>query len=266
MVMGKQALKSIHNLINMVVKEAPVQEQFLQDLKMSIEKIDAEKSRMPSKSYKPSSMTCIRNMYFQVTGTIPDNERSNYCLVGICESGSDRHERLQSAISNMRQAGIDCEYIDVAEYVTKNKLDYLEICGKSGLETKLYHKALNISFLCDGIVKYKGKYYILEIKTETIYNWQKRNGVAEEHLNQATTYASCLGINDVLFLYENRDNCDKKTFILPVTEEMKSQLLSKIEECDGYVSRLIPPPKPDNVPKKSCNYCNYKSACRKAGK
>ena len=49
-------------------------------------------------------------------------------------------------------------------------------------------------------------------------------------------------------------------------EEMKAELLSKIEECDGYVGRLIPPPKPDDVPKKSCNYCNYKSACRKAGK
>lgn len=264
--MAKYALKSIHNLINMAVKEAPAEEQFLQDLKASIEKIDAKESRTPSKSYKPSSMACIRNMYFQITGTPQDDERSNYCLVGICESGSDRHERLQQAISNMKQVGIDCEYIDVADYVIKNKLDYLEVMGKSGFETKLYHKSLNISFLCDGIIKYKGKYYILEIKTETIYKWQTRDRVAEEHLNQATTYSACLGIDDVLFLYENRDNCDKKVFILHVTEEMKTRLLGKIEECDGYVSRLIPPPKPEDVPKKSCNYCNYKTACRRAGK
>lgn len=263
--MGKQTLKSIHSLIDMAVKEAPVQDQFLQDLKASIEKMDAKESRMPSKTYKPSSMTCIRNMYFQVTGTLPDEERGNYCLVGICESGTDRHERLQLAVSNMKNIGIDCEYIDVADYVKEHNLDYLEIKGKSGFETKLYHKSLNISFLCDGIIKYKGNYYILEIKTETIYKWQTRDKVADEHLNQATTYAACLGINNVLFLYENRDNCDKKAFILSVTDEMKTELLGKIEECDGYVSRLIIPPKPKDVPKKSCNYCNYKSACRKAG-
>ena len=263
--MAKHSLKSVHSLINMAVQSAPVEQQFLQDLKASIERVDALEARKPSQSYKPSSMQCIRNMYFQVTGEAQDNERSNYCLVGICESGSDRHERIQSAVCRMKETGIDCEYIDVADYVEEHRLDYLEIRGKSGFETKLYHKSLNISFLCDGIIKYKGNYYILEIKTETVYKWQSREGVADEHRDQATTYAACFGIDDVLFLYENRDNCDKKAYILHVTEDMKTEMLGKIEACDGYVSRLIPPPKPEDVPKKVCSYCSYKTACRKAG-
>ena len=70
-----------------------------------------------------------------------------------------------------------------------------------------------------------------------------------------------------MFLYENRDNCDKKAFVLEVTDDMKyDYIISKIEECDRYVKRLIPPPKPEDVSKKTCQYCNYKTSCRKAGK
>jgi CRISPR/Cas system-associated exonuclease Cas4 (RecB family) len=43
------------------------------------------------------------------------------------------------------------------------------------------------------------------------------------------------------------------------------KVLGKIEECDSYVKRLIPPPKPADVTKKICQYCDYKSLCRKAG-
>ena len=265
--MARQSLKNIHRLIEAATTQMPINQQFVADLKASIEKQDSLEARKPSKSYKPSSMTCIRNMYFQVTGTPPAEERSNSCLVGIVQSGSDRHERLQDAVTKMKDFGIECEYVDVAEFVKMRNLDHLEIVKKQGFETKLYHKDLNISFLCDGIIKYKGQYYILEIKTETIYKWQSREGVAEEHIPQGTAYSTCLGIDQVMFVYENRDNCDKKAYVLEVTDDMKYDLIvSKIEECDGYVSRLIPPPKPEDITRKTCQYCNYKAECRKAGK
>ena len=160
--MSKQALKSIHKLINMAVQEAPVEQQFLRDLKASIEMVDAKISRKPSQCYKPSSLKCIRNMYFQVAGVDEDPERGNSCLIGICESGTDRHERIQAAVSNMKEAGMDCEYINVADYIKENGLDHLKIKGQTNFETKLYYPALNLSFLCDCIIKYQGKYYILE--------------------------------------------------------------------------------------------------------
>lgn len=266
-IMARQSLKNVFKLIEAATNEMPINEQFVADLKAAIEKQDSKESRIPSKSYKPSSMACIRNMYFQVTGVTPEQERSNATLIGIVQSGSDRHERLQEAVTKMKDFGIDCEYINVAEYVTEKKLDYLEIVKKQGFETKLYHKDLNISFLCDGIIKYKNQYYILEIKTETIYKWQNRSGVAEEHIPQGTAYATCLGINQIMFLYENRDNCDKKAYLLEVTDDMKYDLIiSKIEECDEHIKKLTPPAIPANITKKTCQYCNYKSECRKVGK
>ncbi len=261
-----RSLKNVMRLIDAATATLPPEKSFVADLTAAIEKADAAGGRTPSKSYKPSSMQCIRNMYFQMTGTERDEERGSACLVGICESGSDRHDRIQSAVSMMKKFNMDCEYIDVEKFIKMRGLDYLNVISKVGHETKLFHTGLKMSFMCDGIIKYKGQYYILEIKTESIYKWQSRTGVAEEHIPQGTAYSVSFGIDQVMFLYENRDNCDKKAFILEVTEEMKyDHVISKIEECDGYVSRLIPPPKPKDVSKKTCNYCSYKGACRKAG-
>lgn len=259
------SLKNLHQLIKAATNELSIEEAFVADLTASIEKIDKSNPKTPSKSYKPSSMQCIRNMFFQLTGETQDEERATSCLIGIGESGTDRHERLQKAIEQMKNNNIDCEYIDVEKYVLENNLTHLEIVKRQGSEVKLRHKSLNITFLCDGIIKYKGNYYILEIKTESVYKYQNRDAVAPEHVTQGTCYSTCLEINKVMFLYENRDNCSKKAFILEVTNDMKQELiLNRIEECDGYVSRLICPPKP-TVSKKICEYCKYKKACKKAG-
>jgi CRISPR/Cas system-associated exonuclease Cas4 (RecB family) len=118
-----------------------------------------------------------------------------------------------------------------------------------------------MSFLCDGIIKYRGHYYILEIKTEASFKFNERKGVDPSHYHQATAYSIAFGINDVLFLYECRDNCSKKAFMLHVTDDMKQELLSYIEECDSYIKKLKVPPIPENVPKKACSYCNYKGRC-----
>lgn len=263
--MAKTKLRNIHRLINEAKNQVPVHESFLADLKVAIERRDSANRRVPSQSYKPSSMKCIRNMYFQIVGAEQDTESTNYCLVGICESGTDRHERIQDAVCHMKEFGIDCEYIDVATYVTENNLTDLEIVSKNGFETKLFNKAYNISFMCDGIIKYKGEYYILEIKTESLYKWQSRSDVADEHISQGTAYSVSFGIDKVIFVYENRDNCDKKSFLLTVTSNMKMELVGKIELCDSYVRDLQVPPKPQDLPKKVCTYCSYKTECKKAG-
>ena len=102
-----QALKNVLNLIDAAVEELPIEKQFLNDLKASIELQDEKNSRKPSKSYKPSSLHCIRNMYFQITGAEVEGDRANSELVGICESGSDRHERIQRAVIHMKDNGMD---------------------------------------------------------------------------------------------------------------------------------------------------------------
>lgn len=262
-----QALKNVLNLVDAATEELPVEKQFLLDLKASIELQDTKNARKPSLSYKPSSLHCIRNMYFQVTGADAEADRATSELVGICESGTDRHERIQNAVIAMKENGIDCEYVNVGEYV-KNKqangelLD-LEVVSQNGNETKLFNHALKMSFLCDGVIKYHGNYYILEIKTETSNKFWDRSDVNPDHILQGTAYCVNLGLDKVVFLYECRDNCAKKTFMLNVSQKMKQDLVGKITECDGYVERLIPPPKPEDLSKKACAYCSYANLCKR---
>lgn len=262
---SRSSLKSVCRLIEQARETIPPEQSFLNDLMRSIE-LDAEKDkRKPSQSYKPSSMNCIRNMYYQVAGIEPEESPMTYCSVGICNSGTDIHVRVQTAVERMKDNGIDCEYIDVADFVESRNLDYLEVLSKSGMETKLFHKDLNMRFMCDGIIRYKKHYYILEIKTETTNKWSRRTGVDPSHYNQGISYSISFDLPEVLFLYIDRDILDMKTYIFKPTDEMKQNLVGLIEECDGYVKRLVCPPKPEDVAKKTCSYCDYRTRCRRDG-
>lgn len=254
--------RGIFKLIDIANDSLPVEQAFLEDLKISIVK-DKVKHK-PSTYYKPSSMVCIRNMYYQRTGTELGASNSTSELEGILESGSDRHERIQQAIINMKKNGFPCEYIDVETFVKSRNLDDIKIVGKNGIETKCLNTKYDISFLTDGIIKYRDHYYVLEIKTETSNKHWRREEPEDNHKTQATAYSLSFGINDVIFLYENRDNCSKKTFLIRVTPEMKMErVVGKIESCEGYVKRGIVPPKCED--KKACQYCNYLNQCRKDG-
>lgn len=263
--MARNSLKNVIRLINRVSQELPPEQEFLSDLKRSIEMRDAKSSRQPSRTYKPSSMNCIRQSYYQVSGVELQRVGANYNLVAICETGTDRHERLQNAIADMKHNGIDCEYIDVAKYVESRALANIEVVEKKGNETKLYHKKLNISFMCDGILRYHGHYYILEIKTEGSNKFWNRKDVDVSHHKQATTYSMALEIDEVLFVYVCRDTLDMKSFIFKVTDDMKTDIISYIETCDEYVKRHETPPIPENVEKKTCEYCSYAELCRMEG-
>lgn len=260
--MARSSLKNVMRLIDVANNELPIEQQFLNDLTVSIEKNAELSEGKPSQTYKPSSMNCPRQMAYQVLGVEPGKAKTSYQLEGICESGTDRHVRIQQAIEKIKDIlNVDCLYIDVADFVKQRELNDLEIVSKSGMETKLYNKKLNMSFMCDGIIRYKSKYFIFEFKTETADKFYRRTDVDESHYNQATAYSINFGINSVLFVYENRNTLDKKAYIRNVTNEMKEELIGKIEYCDSYIKQLKAPPKPEEVSKKVCAYCAYKSKC-----
>ena len=105
----------------------------------------------------------------------------------------------------------------------------------------------------------------MELKTERSYKFSNRKDVDPSHYRQGTAYSIAFNISEVLFVYINRDVLDMKAFMFIPTDDMKQELIGYIDECDGYVKRMITPPKPELVEKKTCSYCQYKSQCRKDG-
>ena len=167
--MGRSSLKSVAKLIDMTNKSDNVEEQFLHDLKTSIEK-STDSDYIPSKTIKPSSFNCTRNAYYQLVGQVPDKDSKTYQLLNICDSGTDRHIRMQKAIAEMHKVlGVDCEYIDVADFIRLRNLEDLEVKGQSGIEYKIYNKKYTMSFMTDGIIRYHGKYYIFEFAIHMLY-------------------------------------------------------------------------------------------------
>ena len=256
--------------LNKLVKSSTTQgnvpeaERFLMELENSIEKTDSNrKSGKSSLAYKPSSMNCVRMMYFYMTEARKDEESFDSSLIGICESGTDRHERIQQAVMDMKENGYDCEYVNVADYINEHNIPNIEVLEQKGYETKLRHTKLNLRFMCDGIIRYRNQYYILEIKTEASFKWQSRLGVDEGHYTQACTYSHTLNIPEVLFIYENRDNCSKKAYIFKPTQDQINELvLDKISNCDTHIAENRVPAIPTTINTKTCRYCEYKTTCK----
>ena len=261
--MARSSLKNVAKLIARANTVVPIEQQFLDDLKRSIELEDMKNARKPSMTYSPSGMGCIRAMYYKRTGVDVEPD-SNYTMVGICESGTDRHERIQNAISKMKDNGFDCEYIDVGDYVKSRGLDlYLDIVDKCGNETKLFDKIRNVSFLCDGIIKYHGRYYIVEFKTESSFKWKDRTGVDPKHYNQAITYSLELQLDSVIFVYINRDIVDYKSYLFSVSESDRERIRVLLDTCEDYVIKKELPPMPEDATDKKCAYCAYKDLCKR---
>ena len=261
--MARSSLKNVAKLIARANTVVPIEQQFLDDLKRSIELEDMKNARKPSMTYSPSGMGCIRAMYYKRTGVDVEPD-SNYTMVGICESGTDRHERIQNAISKMKDNGFDCEYIDVGDYVKSRGLDlYLDIVDKCGNETKLFDKIRNVSFLCDGIIKYHGRYYIVEFKTESSFKWKDRTGVDPKHYNQAITYSLELQLDSVLFVYINRDIVDYKSYLFSVSESDRERIRALLDTCEDYVIKKELPPMPEDATDRKCAYCAYKDLCKR---
>lgn len=259
--MARSSLKNVMKMIDDANNQVSPEKSFLQDLQRSIEMDNKKNPHIPSKTYKPSGMNCMRASYYTITGVEGLQEDMSYSGIGIVSSGSETHERIQKAVAGMKDNDMDCEYVDVGEYVRRRQKLAVEVVSKQGMETKLFHHDLNMSFLCDGIIKYKGKYYILELKTETSNKFWNRDGVDPGHYMQAKAYCTALGLNEVIFVYICRDNSQMKSFLYEVTEDMKQEIRNYVATCDEYIVKKQVPPALDD--KRKCQYCTYKEQCRK---
>lgn len=246
----------------------------------AIEVLDRKGRRMPSRTYKPSSMVCMRQMYYQVTGEKPDESRTDYASVGMADTGTRRHVAIQEAINAMAELGYEWKYLDVEEYLRSKwavgKCLDVQVRGKRGVETSLYHKTLNISFMCDGIVRHipSEQDFLFEFKNQISFKYGHddkdpgavaKSHVDSQHEDQICTYCMALELNQALVLYENRDNCNLECpEVYEVTDEMKQARVDKILECDSYVERQVPPPMHSD--KKPCRWCQYQTACKKHGR
>lgn len=266
--MGRRKLL---NMIDNNNSNLPDNKKFLVDVMSAIERRELANRRKPSQYYKPSSFTCMRNMYFTRVGADTDPSSTEYTMIGMADTGSRRHEAIQETLLEMKELGYDWEYLDVEDYVKhkqeQGKCKSLTITGKRGMETHLIDTTLNVSFMCDGIIRKisTNEYFLFEFKNQTSFKYSNKICVDPAHVNQVTCYCTLLDLDKAFVLYENRDLCQLECpEVFEVTDKMKQELvIDKIMECESYVEKMVAPPKIEDT--KYCRWCPYKTMCRKVG-
>ena len=263
--------KVLVDMIKQAGKETDIAETFLVDLNYAIPKYEELTAKKPSPYFKPSSIRCIRCGVFQVIGVEPTNIDVTANLVGITQGGSAIHENIQRSLVEFPKQNLmqDWKYVNVVDYIADNKLD-LEIVSpcdfdKGIYETKIYSPKYKIRCLLDGVLQYKNKYVILEIKSINSGKFFKMKDVLDKHKAQAISYSMLLGINDILFLYVDRDLYNKKAFLYSPSAKERNDWLDKINYGLDCVKNHKIPARPVEADRDFCTYCNYKKLCSELG-
>lgn len=237
------------------------EDKFIKEYAAAVHR-QAERERQvyPSDYFRPSSMYgCDRMLFFQRIHSGSNNGDSmDTNLIEICNSGTDRHLRIQHLVEDME--GVKCIDIEDAVKEAQQKGIKTEFVGwnKDHTEARCKNDELQIFFQPDGVIHFMGRDVILEIKTESTYQHSTRYEPKEDHKYQATCYGMGLGIDYVLFFYEDRNFCGKKAYLWKITDEMKATVRNKIQRVSKALDMGIPPEKDEN----KCTYCMYKHECK----
>lgn len=272
--MNDIARKALFNMIsnsNKPQESVDVAQEFLDAYVFTVEKIDTDNVRKPSKSISPSSIKCSRASTFKLLGAEQTDVNHKQQLIEINQNGSERHEAIQQTVVTMPQYTTKFKPINIGDYIRKNKIDIKIVkeadFDKGIFETKLYSEKYHISFLADGMVEYNGKYYILEIKTQSSDVHFKQSDVHDKHIDQATAYCTLLKADGILYFYEERNYLGKKCYLYTPTAKQKAEMISKIEDINWYADNNMIPAKPKQADEdmKFCQYCGYATLCTNIG-
>lgn len=237
------------------------EEAFLKEYENAVKRQELrERQGVPTDYYRPSSMYgCERMLFFMRVhgGAEPKMEDIEPKLVEICASGTDRHLRIQHIVEDMEGVAL----LDLEEVVKEanQKGIKTEFVGwnEDHTEARCKNDELSIFFQPDGVLRFMGKEVLFEVKTESTYQFSNRYEPKEDHKWQVTSYGMGLGIDYVLFLYEDRNFCRKKLYLWNITDEMKERVKAKIHTVNDAVKKGTPPDKNED----KCTYCKYKNEC-----
>jgi hypothetical protein len=190
----------------------------------------------------PSSLrfSCPRAVFYElthITPTNPENGSIDPRLQRIFDTGTWWHTYIQNILD---KSGI-----------------------LKGREVPVVDKDRWINGKADGVIEFptSKRKLLLEIKTINSFAYGRLGGPKEDHLFQASIYASILGLKEIVFLYINKDTCEFKEYICPTNAELLEEANSKISRIQGCIRRERPPARICSSEKDktaiNCEFCNH---------
>lgn len=218
-------------------------------------------AKTPSRTIAPSSFRCSRKTWFRLRGVEPDvPDKADKVLNFTAELGTACHQIMQS---NLIEALGD-NWISVESYLTSIQFPYSCQLKTNGLETRVKILDPPINFSVDGIIRWKGYYYLLEIKTCEYSSFRDLTGPKDQHIDQVKIYATLLGLKKALVVYQDRQYGDIKVYELSISVSDNESVMNKIQHIQDMVQLNLAP---ERLPKGDswCNQCNYRTKCSQWG-
>lgn len=207
--------------------------------------IIANQQEPSQRTFAPSSFRCDRRSWFRLRGVEPDKlERPDPILQFSADIGTACHRLIQSTLKNALKE----DWIEVSDYLASHPIPYeysLEP-SEDSLETRVTIVSPPVRFACDGIVRRNDTYYLLEIKTAEFSTWNDLTQPKSEHIDQVKCYCSLLGLQKVLFVYQDRQYGSVKCYEVDVTEADVQYVINKMNHVMEYVEYNLAP---DALPK-----------------
>ena len=224
----------------------------------SLADVRSESARSRSCTFSPSGMRCLRKQWFRLRGVETDViENPDLGLDFRAKVGTDRHVAIQTRLSK----ALGENWISVQDYLKEHPIPYSYDVTENGMESLVRIDSPPIKFAVDGIIQIDGRIFLLEIKTCDYSSFEHLTQQKLVHEDQVTLYSAILGIRDVLFLYEDRQNGGMKSYQYTVKESAVSDAISKIQYVMDMAEKRVAP---DRLPPSDymCSNCEYAKKCR----
>jgi len=224
--------------------------------------IQSQNSKPKHKSFAPSSFRCKRISWFRLRGVDPDKIAvPDRGLQFTADIGTACHEIIQKRL--MSKLGQD--WLDVEEYIRGVGFDYS--VTKKGYESQVECFDIPVRFACDGLIRYEGSIRLLEIKSCDHSSFVDLTDPKLKHIDQVTFYCERLHLDNVLFLYIDRQYGDVKCFEYKVSPTAKEEITTSCKlVMDCVESNIAPEGLPKGDPDCTPNMCPYYEKCKSWGR
>lgn len=227
--------------------------------------IQDDNLKVKHKTFAPSMFRCDRVNWFRLRGTQPDAiSTPDKALDFTAKIGTACHEIIQSRLSRELRA----DWLDVSLWIKDHvNPDFNYTTKVSGYETLVEFTNPPVRFACDGLVRFNGKVYLLEIKSSEYTSFDNLVAPKPKHIDQVKCYSSLLNVPDVLFIYIDRQYGGMKCFEMHVNENQMQEVRDKMARIMDLVeANIAPDGLPKGDPDCSSNMCPYYKVCKQWGR
>lgn len=261
------AFQQLSTLAHIAKFNSATSSDFLSDYEKFVDDAILTDLQEPSSRYiAPSGIRCLRAQWFRLRGTSPDSQfRADRTLNFYAELGTAIHRIVQTNIKTL----LGADWLSVSDYLNNAELKHkfkISETDTDSLETRVEVIDIPIRFACDGIIRYRGKLYLIEIKTIDYSSFQELTNIRSVHIPQIKCYASLLKLHNVLVIYVDRTHGDMKIYELNVSDTDMDDVdksLKTIVECAEY--NIAPDRLPRDDPWCSSSRCKFYKVCKEWG-